>query len=412
MNGLKVLISGASIAGPTLAYWLARRGADVTVVEQAPGLRGGGHGVDFRGAQLELLDRMGITDEVRARETAMGTQTIVDAAGKPVVELPPLFFSGEVEIARGDLSQILYEGTREHAEYVFGDSVTALHDTGSGVDVEFRSGPARRFDLVVGADGMHSRVRALAFGPESEFAAFNGYYSAGFTAPDHLGLDRAGLVYNEPGRAVMVASSRDRSELSVALVFRADRLTYDRHDAAAVRRLVVEHFAGCGWETPRLLRELERSPDLYFDPLEQIHLDRWSKGRIGLLGDAAWCAGPGGSGTGLAMMGAYVLAAELAAAGGDHTAAFARYQQVLAKAAAKGQWQAKGAGDFLAPPTARKIRRRNRTYRILSSRIMSRPFAKLLGGAANAITLDAYPRTADPAPLTERAPIATPGDPA
>ncbi|MCO1654990.1 FAD-dependent monooxygenase [Pseudonocardia humida] len=398
MNGTKVLVSGASIAGPTLAYWLARRGADVTVVEQAPRLRGGGHGVDFRGAQMELLDRMGITDDVRAHQTAMGTQTIIDATGRPIVELPALFFSGEVEITRGNLARILYERTRDHVEYVFDDSVTALTDTGSGVDVEFRRSSGRTFDLVIGADGMHSKVRALAFGPESRFAVFRGYYMAGFDTPNFLDLDHVGLVYNEPGRAVMVSSDRDPAVLGVGLLFESERLHYDRHDTAALRRIVAERFAGVGWETPRLLEHLREAPDPYFEPLEQIELDRWSTGRIALLGDAAWCAGPGGSGTGLAMMGAYVLAAELAAASDDHTAAFARYQQVLAKAAAKGRWQAKGAGAFLAPPTPARIRRRNRTYRLLSSRIMSRPFARILGGAANAVTLDAYPRTAEPSP--------------
>jgi 2-polyprenyl-6-methoxyphenol hydroxylase-like FAD-dependent oxidoreductase len=397
MRGTTVLISGASVAGPTLAYWLARRGAAVTVVEQAPALRTGGHGVDFRGAQMELLDRMGITDAVRARQTGMGTQTFVDGAGRAIVEMPSLFFSGEVEIARGDLAEVLYERTRDDVEYVFGDTVTALTDTGDGVDVRFRTSPPRRFDLVVGADGMHSAVRRLVWGEESRFATFRGYYAAGFDAPNVLGLDHAGLIYNEPGRAVSVDSGRDPSAMHVGFIFKADRLDYDRHDPAQLRAILRSRFAGAGWEAPRLLAELDRAPDLYFDPLEQIHLDRWSSGRIGLLGDAAWCAGPGGSGTGLAMMGGYVLAAELAAAGGDHTLAFARCQQVLAKAAAKGQWQAKGAGDFLAPPTAAKIRRRNLTYRLLSSRLMEKPFAKLVGGAANAITLDAYPRELEPA---------------
>lgn len=395
MRGTKVLISGASIAGPTLAYWLARRGADVTVVEQAPALRGGGHGVDFRGAQMDLLDRMGITDHVRARETGMGSQLIVDAAGRRLVELPSLFFSGEVEIARGDLAEVLHEHSSDRAEYVFGDSVTALTDTGDGVEVDFRRSASRRFDLVVGADGMHSKVRSLAFGPESAMATFRGYYAAGFSAPNHLGLDHLGLHYNEPGRTVFASSGRDRARLDVGFVFASDRLDYDRHDRRQLRTIVAERYAGAGWELPRLLDEMWKAPDLYFEPLEQIQLDRWSKGRIALLGDAAWCAGPGGSGTGLAMMGAYILAAELAAAGGDHRVAFARYQEVLAKAAAKGQWQAKGAGDFLAPPTTAKIRRRNLAYRVMSSRLMAKPFAKLLGGAANAVTLDAYPREAD-----------------
>lgn len=391
MDGTRVLISGASVAGPTLAFWLARRGAAVTVVEQAAELRRGGHGVDFRGAQMDLLDRMGITADVRRWETGMGSQTIVDAAGRPLVELPSSFFSGEVEIGRGDLARILHERTRDDVEYVFGESVVGLTDTGDAVEVDFRGSPRRRFDLVVGADGMHSGIRALAFGPESGFTTFRGYYSAGFDAPDHLGLDHRGLVYNEPGRAVMVAGGRDPDVVGVGLVFAAPRLDYDRRDQQQVRDLIAAHYAGAGWETPRFIEEMRRAPELYFDPLCQIQLDRWSTGRIALVGDAAWCAGPGGSGTGLAMMGAFVLAAELAAAGGDHTAAFARYQDVLGRAAATGQRQAKGAGAFLAPPTARGIRRRNLTYKVLSSRLMTGPFTRMASGAANAVTLDAYP---------------------
>jgi 2-polyprenyl-6-methoxyphenol hydroxylase-like FAD-dependent oxidoreductase len=194
----------------------------------------------------------------------------------------------------------------------------------------------------------------------------------------------------------MVSSGRDASRLGVGLVFAADRLTYDRHDVDHLRRIVTDRFAGAGWRTPALLEHLADATDLYFDPLEQIHLPRWSRGRIGLVGDAAWCAGPGGSGTGLAMMGGYVLAAELAK--GDHHAALARYQEVLGKAAVRGQYQAKGAGGFLAPATRGAIRRRNLVYRLLSTRLMARPFEKMTGGAANAVTLDAYPRAGDPAP--------------
>jgi 2-polyprenyl-6-methoxyphenol hydroxylase-like FAD-dependent oxidoreductase len=391
MTRPKVLIPGASIAGPTLAYCLMRHGADVTVVERASALREGGHGVDFRGAQMELLRRMDITDAVRAVQTGMGEQVVIDADGRALVRLPAAFASGELEIGRGDLARLLYERTSDGVEYVFGDTVTALHQDADGVDVTFEHAAPRRFDLVVGADGLYSRVRALTFGPESAFSSFLGYYTAGFTMPNHLGLDRSGMIYNEPGIGAMVSSGRDGAVAAVGLIFSSAELTYDRHDTEQIGAIVAARFAGAGWEVPRLVEALRGATDLYFDPLGQIHLDQWSQGRVVLLGDAAWAAGPGGSGTGLAMMGAYVLAAELAAAGGDHTAAFTRYEAVSRKAAAAGQKQARNAGPFLAPPTAAKIRRRNRGYRMLSSRLLLPLFVKLTEGAANAVTLDAYP---------------------
>lgn len=387
MTRTRILISGASIAGPALAYWLVRRGAEVTVVEQAPALRTGGHGVDFRGAQMDLLRRMGIADEVRENETGMGEQVVIDAGGRPLVTLPAAFASGEVEILRGDLSRILHDRTRHDAEYVFGDRVSALDDDAGGVQVTFEKAPPRRFDLVVGADGMHSGIRELAFGPEAEHSTYLGYYSVGFTVPNHLGLDHSGLMYDEPGRATMLSSGRDRSIAGAGFVFSSPELTFDRHDRARIDEIITERYAGAGWEVPRLLEALPRATDLYIDPLSQIRLDRWFRGRVVLLGDAAWAAGPGGSGTGLAMTGGYVLAAELAA-DRDHAAAFARYEAKLRKAATTGQKQARGAGPFLAPPTAARIRRRNRVYRALSSRLLLPLFISITAGAANAVTLD------------------------
>jgi 2-polyprenyl-6-methoxyphenol hydroxylase-like FAD-dependent oxidoreductase len=387
---MHVLISGASVAGPTLAYWLLRRGFDVTVVERVPQLRSGGHGVDFRGAQIELLRRMDLVEAVRAAQTGMGEQVVVDAAGRALVRLPAAFMSGEVEIQRGDLARILYERTRGGAEYVFGDSIVRLAQDAGGVDVTFERGGSRRFDLVVGADGAHSGVRTLAWGPEERFSTFLGYYQAGFSAPNHLGLDHSGLLYNEPGLGVMVSSGRDGSRADVGLVFSAPELEYDRRDRRQVLGIVTERFAAAGWEVPRLLSALPAARDLWFDRFAQVRLDRWSHGRIALVGDAAWAAGPGGGGTGLAMTGAYVLAAELAATQ-DHATAFTRYEAALRKGATSGQKQARNAGPFLAPPTAAKIRSRNRVYRMLSSRLLLPLFVRLTEHAANAVRLDAYP---------------------
>jgi 2-polyprenyl-6-methoxyphenol hydroxylase-like FAD-dependent oxidoreductase len=393
MRNLNVLISGAGIAGPSLAHCLRQRGFSATVVERAPALRDGGSAVDFRGEQMEVLRRMRILEAVRAKETAMGQETVIDADGKPMVVFPSSFFSGEVEIARGDLTRILYDHTREFTEYLFGDWITALAQTADGVEVSFAHAASRRFDLVVGADGLHSAVRRLAFGDESKFRTDMGYHIAGFDGPNLLGLDRTGVVYNEPGRGVMVSSSRDRAKAGVSFVFTSPESTVDRHDVLAQKETVAKMFAGVGWQTARFVEAMWQAPDLYFDSLSQIHLDRWSAGRVVLLGDAAWCGGPGSSGTGMAMMGAYVLAAELARAGErDFAGAFARYEERLRPGATRGQKQAKGAGPFLAPPTEKKIRQRNRFYRMLSHRLLARVFAKITGGAANAVSIKDYPR--------------------
>nr|WP_308282877.1 FAD-dependent monooxygenase [Pseudonocardia nigra] len=390
MRNANILISGASIAGPATAFWLNRYGFTTTVVEQAPQLRTGGQAVDFRGAQVEVLRRMGLLDEVRRNETAMGEQRILDTDGRHVFSLPASFTAGEVEIPRGDLSRILHAATKDRTEYVFGDRITSLTETPDGVAVTFARSASRTFDLVIGADGLHSGVRALTFGPESRFRTDMGYHFAGFTAPNHLGLDHVGLMYNAPGRGVTLASHRNSAEATVGLVFAGDGLDVDRRDTAALRQLLAERFDGLGWEVPQLIEVMWQASDLFYSPLCQIRMDRFTRGRVALVGDAGWGAGPGGSGTGMAMMAAYVLAGELAAAGGDHGVAFARYDSEVRPGAEAGLKQAKNAGPFLAPRTSRGIRLRNRMHRMLTSKVMLGQLEKMSVKAANVLTVKDY----------------------
>jgi 2-polyprenyl-6-methoxyphenol hydroxylase-like FAD-dependent oxidoreductase len=385
-----VLISGAGVAGPSLACWLSRYGYEVTVVEQADRLRDTGAAVDFRGDQMALLERMGILDELRASATEMGDQLIVDGAGREVSRVPSVIFSGELEIERGDLSRVLHRHTADRVEYVFGDRVVAIDDQADGVDVTFERSGSRRFDLVVGADGQHSGVRRLVFGDERAHRTDLGYYAAGFTMPNVLELDHSARIHNEPGRYVNVGSARDPRRASVSMIFAAEDLAYDRRDAAQQREIVRRHFAGTGWIVPQLLDAMHEADDLYFTSISQIRLERWSKGRVALLGDAAWCGGPGSNGTGHAMLGAYLLAGELATAGADHAAAFARYEELMRPAATKSQKFGAGAGRHLAPPTVRTIRRRDRMYRLLSSRLMTGLLSRLAKQNADTGELKEY----------------------
>jgi 2-polyprenyl-6-methoxyphenol hydroxylase-like FAD-dependent oxidoreductase len=359
-----VLISGASVAGPALAYWLGRHGHDVTVVELAPALRDGGQAVDFRGrTHLTVLERMGALDELRRVQTGGSPWRFVDENSRQLATLPADFAGGEIEILRGDLARVLYERSRPNAEYVFGDSITSLTESADSVSVEFRNGPARRFDLVIGADGLHSNVRKLALGPEERFVGHLGYYIATWSLPNVLNLDETTLMYNVPGKFVSVGSDhRDRSRAGVMVAFASKQLVYDRNDVQQQKAILAETFNGVGWETPQLLDGLKDADDLYFDSISRADVPHWSRGRVALLGDAAHGATLGGMGTGAAVVGAYVLAGELAAADGDHRMAFANYESKLRKYATTCQKGGDRAGRFLAPRTARGIRLRNRMF--------------------------------------------------
>jgi len=366
--GKNVLISGASIAGPALAYWLGRYGFRPTVVELAPALRGGGRPVDFRGeTHLTVLERMGVLEQLRQIATGGGEMRFVDRDNRQLLYLPPDFTGGEVEVPRGDLAQVLYRHSLPTTEYIFGDSVTGLTETATGVRAVFRNGAPREFALVIGADGLHSNVRRLAFGAEERFVSHLGYYAATWQLPNYLGIERGSVGYNTPGRLASVAADpRDPARAGAFFVFAAPRLDYDRHDPEQQKALIADAFAGLGWEVPRLLDSLRLAPELYFDSISRADVGAWSKGRIGLVGDAACGATIGGMGTGTGVVAAYVLAGELARANGDHRAGFTRYEQLMRGYAEGCQKGGDRTGKFLAPGTASGLRFRNT--------LLSRPF--------------------------------------
>ncbi|MEV0245140.1 FAD-dependent monooxygenase [Nocardia sp. NPDC050712] len=390
MRNQTVLISGASIAGPALAFWLNHYGFEVTVVERAAALRPGGQAIDFKGAtHRTVLERMGIWDEIQAHRTGTTDTVFVDENGERVGFMSGDFTGGDVEILRGDLAEIMYKRTLGDCEYVFGDSISALTETTAGVHVEFENGAPRTFDLVFGADGIHSRVRRLTFGPEAEFVKHLGhYYCVAGASPwsaEQTGPRERATAYgfNAPGRLAISGGAKAQQ----LYMFAAPELSYDRNDVTAQRRLLAQQYAGLGWEVPRMLAEMVDFDDFFLDSVSQVTMREigYTRGRVALVGDSAYGNTLGGFGTGLAVVGAYVIAGELALAAGDHAAAFARYDEIMrryAKIAGNAN-----AGKFLAPRTARGIKLRNW---FLGSRMFAL-MSKFGDNAATDIDLRDYP---------------------
>jgi 2-polyprenyl-6-methoxyphenol hydroxylase-like FAD-dependent oxidoreductase len=379
-----ILISGASVAGPALAFWLSRHGFRPTVVERAPHLRGGGYAVDFRGAvHLGILARMGILDEIRACQTHLETMAYVDAEGAIIAPMPAEIFAGDVEILRGDLARILYDATRDETEYLFGDTITGLTEHDGGVDVTFASAAPRTFDLVIGADGLHSAVRGLTFGTRRDDVRDLGMYVSIFDITTEAVPPRTAHLLGVPGRTAGIFRT-DRGSIA-QFFFTAPPVSSDDP-----RTVIADAFDGLGWQVPWLMEQLRQADDIYFDSVSQVYLDSWSRGRVALVGDAAAAAGPGGNGTGNAVVAAYVLAGELAAAGGDHRAAFARYEALVRPYVAKGQKQALGSARFLAPPTEKKIAQRNRAFRLMSRLPVGGVIRWMSTRTATAIKLPSY----------------------
>ncbi|MBB3604952.1 2-polyprenyl-6-methoxyphenol hydroxylase-like FAD-dependent oxidoreductase [Mycolicibacterium sp. BK556] len=332
---MRVLISGASIAGPVLAYWLTRRGFDVTVVERAPALRKtGGHAVDLFRPAMNISEQMGVIEQIQARATGTTRMILQRTRGRRPVEVDYLKLVGvisdrHVEIMRDDLSQIYYDAGRDHVEYLFGDQITAIADDGT---VDFAQSAQRRYDIVIGADGLHSGVRQLVFGSDAGHSRFLGGYLAVLSVPKELARDGEMTNFLDARRWAMIYTADHLDDARAVFLFRPEQpLEYHHRDDARQRALLRAAFTGLNPTVDRWLAELDGPGTFYFDSITQLELTSWSRGRVTLVGDAGYCPGPAvGGSTSLAVLGAYVLAGELERAGGDHVEAFANYEAVMA----------------------------------------------------------------------------------
>ena len=391
---MDVLICGAGVAGPTLAYWLARYGFHPTLVERAPGLRTAGYIVDFWGTGYEVARRMGVLPEIVAAGYTVREVRAVASDGGTVAAFPAQIFASAVgsaftSLPRGDLAAALYRSLGGRVETIFGDTPVSIVETGRGIDVTFERHPARSFDLVVGADGLHSRVRALTCGPEAQFERYMGIKVAAATLPGYRPRDELTYVmYARVGQ--QVARFAMREDRTMVLFTFADPDPAIPEDLAGQQQVLRERFGASGWECKRILDALDAAGDLYFDRVSQIEMGgSWTRGRATLLGDAAFCVSLlGGQGSALAMAAAYILAGELHRASGDYEHAFQRYQATFGPFVAGKQRAARRFAGTFAPKSNVSLFLRDQVFRLLSIPLVAKAVAGR--GFADALVLPDY----------------------
>jgi 2-polyprenyl-6-methoxyphenol hydroxylase-like FAD-dependent oxidoreductase len=372
MRTKSVLVSGAGIAGVTLAYWLMQHGYEPILIERASAFRAGGYMIDFWGLGYEVADRMGLVPRLRSEGYFIREIRFVDGSGSQIGRfgadaMRAVLGENYLSILRGDLASRIYETINSRVEVIYGESIKGIEQTDTGVRVAFEHSSPREVGLLVGADGLHSIVRQISFGNGS-FEKDLGYYAASFLVDHYPWRDETAYVcYSTPGK--QVARYALRGDRTAFFFFFAADTKLDAGDQSEERRkdFLRDTFADDGWECPQIVTALDTCNEFYFDRVSQVRLDRWSDGRVALVGDAAFCPSLlAGEGASLAMTAAYILAGELKKAGGDHRIAFLQYESIFRPLIEQKQRSAERFAAWFAPKTSFGLYVRNATTQLMS----------------------------------------------
>ena len=380
MNNKNILISGAGIAGTTLAWWLKKFGFNPTLIEIAPALREGGYAIDFMGAGYDVAEKMGIIPALKEVDINFSKLVFVDSNNKEKGSMNYQkikdFLNGRAfTLLRSDLAKMIYQSLDKDVEIIFGDTITNIAQNENEVSVTFQSGTTRNFDLLVGADGLHSKVRSLVFGNETQFEKYFGYYTSSYTIDDFSLGNHTFSMYNVSYKQVAVYSNSGNKTTTFFIFTSPEKLSYPYHDIGKQKQILKTEFENSGWMCPQLLSGIDSTTDFYFDSISQIKMDSWYKGRITLVGDAGYCPSLlSGKGSTLAMVGAYILAGELKQANGDYKAAFKQYEVIFKPFMDKKQKAAQFFAKSFVPKSNFGIWLRNVTFKLMSSSLFSKLF--------------------------------------